>query len=199
MSLKPGDSRASDEQFLKLVADQTGYLSTQIDGGTESLSPTMWALVQYGPNRQFAQGYEIFVLHMPFNTPLEKRAVMSLLAASFCRDEVKLPLAIVFSSECWRSTFQDGEPQVLPVDDPQRRESILATGLTLDGREITATAPLIRQRGRIQPVSFETSAVLPTGTGRVFPFLHEFYRSLAGLLMKRQQARSAFRSKPNIN
>lgn len=168
-----GIKTLADSHLAELLEMHRGLVRTQIDSGTDGLTPH---LIVMGMDCK----HTIFAIATGFNTHQEKTAVMFQLGKR-CFEDLVIPVLLSLSCEAWVSHQEVDEPRryLCPGDDPQRREvAIIFTASLASPREASFASlalsrnetGIIHADGEWQLMDGATSLLLGSFFRGYFPY-----------------------------
>ncbi len=123
----------NDAKLDELAEICRKFADRQLDGSNNSVNPHLFVWAFGVGDRE--PGLELSCLAMPFNSAAEKAEALRIVGRSMYGRR-KAPLAVFLMSEAWSSAQAADEPRkyALPEQDPQRKEVLIYTGCSTDGR-----------------------------------------------------------------
>lgn len=178
--MTPEDARPTVEQLDSMANMCRWFVDRWLDGTSESFPPHLH--VQHCTPTDKQPKHLLAVLHIPFNTDVEKRGAMIQMGARLYGDQ-QIPMAVALMSEVWISQEVVGERRkyLLPEDDPERIEAVMYHVLAVDGGQRHAYRPFRRENDRLVPagewVVFGEGNMRPILLGY---FFKGFFQNLSG-------------------
>lgn len=133
-----GRSLITDADFNRYL-DDCLQLAQTIMQGRKDFPPHLVAFHRAGEGLAM----QLIVLNVPFHDAETKYRLMNQTGFKLAEDKVQV-VAIYIIHEAWASQHAPGESRPLPADDPNHREVVIVSGLTLDRRPNIAVIETLR-------------------------------------------------------
>lgn len=144
----------SDEE-LKEMARKATEIVTKIAVGTDGMNPMV--MVHYrdlaeDPSQLTDMKQVLVVIASDFNEDEEKREAMREIGIQ-CKDKKMIPCAVFMASEAWMSMQDkkdvDANGFTRPRDDPNRKEVLIISGMTIKKEVIAGMIPIKRDENNL--------------------------------------------------